>query len=100
MGYFFEGNLHGAVLLEWEEVWSILQDIQLVDHGQDEVRWSLEKSAKFSTKCLYNCLTNGGVSDKVNDLLWKCKIPLKVKVFLWQAFHSKLETVVALVKRG
>jgi hypothetical protein len=28
-------SLHGAVLLEWEELWSILQDIHLDDYGQD-----------------------------------------------------------------
>jgi len=28
-------SLHGAVLLEWEELWSILQDFHLDDYGQD-----------------------------------------------------------------
>jgi len=60
---------------------------------------ALEKSTGYTTKSLYNCLTHGGVRDKVHDILWKCKIPIKVKVFLWQAIHNKLQTVVALVRR-
>ena len=87
------------MLLEWEKLWSILQDMQLDDYGQNEVSWALEKSTGYITKSLYNCLTHGGVRDKVHDILWKCKIPIKVKVFLWQAIHNKLQTVVALVRR-
>ena len=41
-----------------------------------------------------------GVNDKINDLIWKSKIPLKVKVFLWQVFHKKLQTALALSRRG
>ena len=57
---------------------------------------ALEKSTGYTTKSLYNCLTHGGVRDKVHDILWKCKIPIKVKVFLWQAIHNKLQTLVDL----
>jgi hypothetical protein len=55
-------------------------------HGNDEVNWVLDKSMIFSTKSLYDCLTpggGGGIRDKLHDILWKCKIPLKIKVFLW-----------------
>lgn len=73
---------------------------KLQNNDLDEVSWVLERSAKFSTKSLYNCLTHGEVNDKINDLLWKCKIPLKVKIFLWQAIHNKLQTAVSLSKKG
>jgi len=32
--------------------------------------------------------------------LWKTKLPLKIKVFLWQLSHNKLQSAVALKKRG
>jgi hypothetical protein len=57
-----------------------LQSVVLDEVGDDEINWALEKSRAFSTESLYNCLTHGGVKDKLNELLWKCKIPLKVKV--------------------
>lgn len=62
-------SLHGAVLAEWEELWDVLQGIQLDDYGQDEVVWALERSAGFTTKSLFYCLTQGGVKDKLNDIL-------------------------------
>lgn len=86
-------------LLNGKSQGAALQGIQLVENYQDEVVWTLEKSACFSTKSLYYYLTQGGVTDKRNEIMWICKIPLKVKVFLWQAVHDKLQTVVTLVKR-
>jgi hypothetical protein len=79
---------------------TVIHEVQLDEQGQDKVVWALEKSSEFSTKSLYNCLTHGGVKDKLNDILWKCKVPLKVKVFLWQAWHNKLPTAESLVKRN
>jgi len=48
---------------------------------------------------LYNFLTHGGV-DLQAKMLWKCKIPMKVKVFLWQMLHNKLQSAVELKKSG
>lgn len=92
--------LHGATLDEWNELQEVLQNMNLNEQGRDVVSWALEKSKTFTTRSLYNCLTHGGVKDKLNAILWKCKIPLKVKVFLWQVFHNKLQTALSLTKRG
>lgn len=81
-------------LADWEEL-----QINLADVGEDTVVWSIEKSHS-STKSLYYCLTQGGVKGKLNKLIWKCKIPVNVEVFLWQVFHNKLQTAVSLVRRG
>ena len=37
---------------------------------------------------------------KNSDSLWKTKLPLKIKVFLWQLSHNKLQKAVALKRRG
>lgn len=62
---------------------------------EDEVRWVIDKSNKFSTpyqkkkkkknstKSLYYGLTHG-VVDHFSKLVWKNKSPLKVRVFLFQ----------------
>jgi len=93
-------SLHGATLDEWNDLQGVLQDVGLDGLEDDEVNWVLEKSRNFSTKSLYTCLTHGGVKDKLTDMIWKCRIPLKVKVFLWQVFHRKLQTALSLTKRG
>jgi len=33
-------------------------------------------------------MTSGGVQDVQMMLIWKCNIPLKVKIFLWMATHD------------
>ena len=93
-------SLHGAVLDEWNDFQEVLQEVSLDGLGEDDVSWVLEKSGKFTTRSLYTCLTHGGVRDKVNELIWGCRMPLKVKVFLWQVFHRKLQTASSLTKRG
>jgi hypothetical protein len=93
-------NLHGSVLNEWQELQDALHVVGLDRSGNDEVNWVLDKSRVFSTRSLYDYLNRGGVRDKLCDILWKCKVPLKIKVFLWQIFHRKLQTALALSKRG
>jgi hypothetical protein len=31
--------------------------------------------------------------------LWKCKLPLKLKVFMWQTYHDRLQTGVTLKQK-
>jgi hypothetical protein len=52
----------------------------------------LTPSKNFTTKSLYKLLTDGGVTSRLARKLWKCNIPLKIKVLLWQAFQNRLQT--------
>ena len=31
--------------------------------------------------------------------VWKCKVPLKIQIFLWMAFHDRIQSAVQLRKR-
>lgn len=42
-------SLHGASLIEWNELMALLQDVLLDEQEQDKVIWALEKSSEFST---------------------------------------------------
>jgi hypothetical protein len=33
-------------------------------------------------------------------MIWQSKFPLKIKIFLWQIFHDKLQTAATLKRRG
>jgi hypothetical protein len=37
-------------------------------------------------------MTNGGMNNKMASKICKCKIPLKVRIFLWQTFQDRLQT--------
>ena len=67
--------------------------------GSDSVRWALEKSGKYTTSSLYEAIRFGGVSDFRAMLIWKCPIPLKVKIFLWMAVHDRIQCGVQLKKK-
>ena len=40
-----------------------------------------------------------GVLSKRLDKLWKSKLPMKLKIFMWLAMHERLQTGVALTKK-
>ena len=68
--------------------------------GQDNIVWALENSKSFSTKSLYSFMTNRGVIMKESNSCWKARIPLKIKIFLWQLSNDRLQTAMALKRRG
>ena len=82
----------------WEELMDRLEEVQL-NEEPDKVRWALEKSGEFTTKSMYRWLLHRGVVNKRLRGVWKSKLPMKLKVFLWQIFHDKLQTGAELKKR-
>jgi hypothetical protein len=54
------------------------------------VSWGLTASKVFTTGSLYRFMTTGGMDSKMTSRIWKCKIPLKIRVFLWQAFQNRV----------
>jgi len=83
----------------WIELNDSLSDIT-PSSDRDLVYWALDKSKCFTTKSLYRFLSDSGVSSRVAGLIWKSKVPLKIKFFLWQIFNNKLQVARSLVKRG
>jgi hypothetical protein len=74
----------------WLDLTISLQGCKPEGEANDIVSWALEPRNHFSTKSLYRFLTDRGMPSRVAGLIWKCKIPLKIKFFLWQVFHNKL----------
>ena len=84
----------------WLSLLELLNGCSLTDNRADRVMWALENRKMFTTKSLYRFLTDGGVKSRVAGLLWKSRVPLKIKFFLWQILNDKLQVAVNLVKRG
>jgi S-adenosylmethionine:diacylglycerol 3-amino-3-carboxypropyl transferase len=66
----------------------------------DVVTWVLERDGQYSSKSLYRFLSFGGVISKRLEGLWRARVPLKVKIFMWQMFHNKLQSADQLKKRN
>lgn len=93
----FRRSLNKEELEEWTLV-ELVNQVTLTP-GRDESFWVLEKKAKYTTKSLYAAMTFGGVKDSLMMKAWNCRIPLKIKLFLWMAFHDKIQSAVQLRKR-
>lgn len=84
----------------WNMLKAILEEHSLNPGSEDSVKWALEKNGIYSTKSLYRFITDGGMVSRIAGYIWKCKIPLKIKFFLWQTFNNKLQVAQSLSKRG
>jgi hypothetical protein len=94
----FRRNFGDIENQEYIELREMMSEIQLTN-SQDSVRWILERSGNFTTSSLYNELTFTGFSDRCMLCLWKTKVPLKIKIFLWQVIHDKIQSTEQLKKR-
>jgi hypothetical protein len=86
---------------EIQSQWRCMRDklaMIALNRDQDKPRWKLTKSGIFSVKSLYNKLSAVGV-DRSFKQLWKAKIPLKIKIWLWLIWHNAIATKDNMKKR-
>jgi hypothetical protein len=75
-----------------------LINIQLTD-TPDSFKWSLNFSGQFFVNSMYQAFIDTNVVPN-NSYLWKIKIPLKIKVFIWLVYRETILTKDNLVKRN
>lgn len=85
----FKRSLSTQEYANWEQLLGLLDQIVL-NNSTDSVEWALNPKKFFTTKSLYRFLSNRGFPSRMAGIIWKCKIPLKIKFFLWQIFNNKL----------
>lgn len=69
--------------------------------AQDKVTWGPESDGKFSVKSCYKVISQHLRDEDVQPWsnFWQCKLPPKVKTFLWQACTNSLPTKDLLIQR-
>lgn len=83
----------------WLGMQECLHDV-LLTGNKDVVIWGLNRKNQFTTKSLYRFLTDRGVPSKATRYIWKSKVPLKIKFFLWHVFNNKLQVAQNFIKKG
>lgn len=83
-----------------QEMINFLKDKLMVNGGADVPKWRFNALGIYTVKSLYKFLNHGGILPTVIPDLWKIKIPLKIRVFLWLVCNNKVLTRVNLVRRG
>ena len=64
------------------------------------LRWRWSAQGNFTTSTAYKMMQNSGVKCPFSRIIWKLKVPHKVRVFIWIAIQNKLLTQEALRARG
>jgi hypothetical protein len=65
----------------------------------DTFNWSLNSNGLFSINSMYQAFLDTNVVPN-NNYLWKVKILLKIRVFLWLLYRESILTEDNLVKRN
>jgi hypothetical protein len=88
----------GANLQSWHNLVLNIANIHLNDQP-DIFRWALTSSGQFSVSSMYMAMMDSDIVPH-NIFLWKLKILLKVKVFLWLLYRKVILTKDNLLKRN
>jgi hypothetical protein len=94
----FRRSLVGVNLQSWHDLVHSIANIHLNDQP-DIFRWTLTSSGQFSVSSMYMAMVDSDIVSH-NIFLWKLKIPLKVKVFLWLLYRKVILTKDNLLKRN
>jgi hypothetical protein len=70
--------LRGDTLQAWHNLVVKIAYVQL-NYGEDKFRWGLNQIGIFKVRSMYHAMTIENIWD--NRLLWKLKLPLKIKIF-------------------
>jgi hypothetical protein len=71
----------------------------VLTQGNDSLVWDWTKNGQFTVKSVYKNLSRAGI-DRSFKHLWKAKIPLKIKVWLWLIWHNAIATKDTMLERG
>ena len=82
-------SLGSRSLLEGENLMDKLELVHLQTEA-DKPTWVLEKSGRYSTRSAYRLLSHRGITNKRMKRLWACRLPMKLKIFLWACYPGAL----------
>lgn len=86
---------------KWKEDWDEILENLVSTHLNEEpdvAVWRLEKSGKFSVKSVYNALS-ASEAGSYHKLIWKGRVPARIKIFLWLVINDAILTRDNLMKR-
>jgi hypothetical protein len=95
----FRRNFGEVQTQEWLDLSNMLQGTALSSFP-DSIRWCLDKKGVYTTISLYNEIFFPGFENKWMMCIWTAKIPLKIKIFLWQVCNDKIQSAEQLKKRN
>jgi hypothetical protein len=86
----FRRNFGTTQAAEWTNLENLVEGVSL-SQSPDTVKWAFEKSGCFSTASLYRELVFPEMVNKWMMCIWREKLLLKIKIFLWQVCNDKIQ---------
>jgi hypothetical protein len=93
----FRRHLVGINLITWQRLMAKVSQIQLTGR-RDTFIWSLQQNGKYTIHSMYRALVVPNMLPH-NHAIWKLKLSLKVKIFIWYLIKGVVLTKDNLAKR-
>ena len=93
----FRRSLVGNNLQAWLHLIAKVVNVQLTDQ-KDTFLWTLKQNSQFTVRSMYRALV-APLAVPYNNIIWKLKIPLKIKVFMWYLQKGVVLTKDNLARR-
>ncbi|WVZ85537.1 hypothetical protein U9M48_032454 [Paspalum notatum var. saurae] len=94
------GALSVQVLVEYLQLWSLVDEVDLQPDTADRHIWRLSGHATYSSKSAYDAFFFGSISFGPWRRVWRTWAPLRCKFFVWLAIKNRVWTGDRLAKRG
>lgn len=91
-------QLKGWELKSCDRLYQVISGIRLSDL-EDEIIW-LGYNASWNSKDAYNLIEGDKVSNKFWQVIWKLKLPTRIKLFMWKPCKGILPVRDLLSKSG
>jgi hypothetical protein len=75
---------------EWDKILLEINKLQLTN-DPDVILWKFSNSGQFNVKSVYKALTSSDAGP-YHKVIWKGKIPAKIKIFLWLIMNNAILT--------
>jgi hypothetical protein len=82
---------HEHELRKFIELWTQLSQFQMTDE-EDTITWRFSPNGCYSAKSAYMVQFIGAVTDRRWKLIWKAKVELKCRFFVWLLLQFRLPT--------
>jgi hypothetical protein len=90
-------TIRGIKMVEWHNSLKLLTTVTL-NPARDNFVWDSHKNGLFYVQYMYHILMNNPISNR-SKMLWRLKLPLKIKVFLWNLCRGAILTKDNLARR-
>ena len=94
----FRRALVGQNLANWHNLCTSIVHIQL-SQLNDCFRWNYHQNGQFTVRTMYLALINNNYIER-NKIIWKLRMPLKMKIFMWYLLKGVVLTKDNLARRN